>query len=82
MALEVPAVMAAVGENINIIQDGVNGFLASTEEEWLTKLSFLIESKELRNILGKEGRKTIEANYSVEALKSVYLSEFRKLLNP
>jgi len=81
MALEVPAVMAAVGENINIIQDGVNGFLASTEEEWLTKLSFLIESKELRNILGKEGRKTIEANYSVEALKSVYLSEFRKLLN-
>lgn len=81
MALEVATVMADVGANKDIIQDGENGFLALTEVQWFEKLSLLIESKDLRNKLGRAGRKTIEKQYSVEALKEGYLSGFKKLLN-
>ncbi len=81
MALEVPTIMSPVGVNSEIIRDGENGFLATTTEEWVDKTSRLIESEELRNKVGKAARQTVIEKYSVEALKPVYLSEFRKLLN-
>lgn len=78
MALEIPTVMSSVGVNIEIIQDGVNGFLASDNKDWMDKLSVLIESKELRNKVGKKGRKTVVDRYSIEANKEKYLSIFQK----
>jgi glycosyltransferase involved in cell wall biosynthesis len=80
MALEVVAVMSAVGENINIIQDGENGFLAASETEWMDKLSLLIESKSLRENLGKAGRKTIEEKYSCQILHTAYVQHFQNLI--
>lgn len=81
MALEVPTIMSPVGVNSEIIQDGENGFLATSTEEWVDKISRLIESEELRKKVGKTARQTVIEKYSVEALKPVYLSEFKKLLN-
>ncbi len=80
MALEIPAIMSPVGVNSEIIQDGVNGFLASTEDEWIEKLSILIENKELRKKLGKAGRKTVVEKYSVEANKNKYLSVIKSII--
>lgn len=77
MALEIPTIMSPVGVNTEIIQDGENGFLASTTEEWVEKLSLLIEDPELRERLGKAGRKTVEERYSVEANKHLYLKLFQ-----
>lgn len=81
MALEIPTIMSPVGVNTEIIQDGENGFLAATEEEWIEKLSLLIESSELRDKLGKAGRKTVVEKYSVEANKQKYLDAFNSVLN-
>jgi glycosyltransferase involved in cell wall biosynthesis len=81
MALEIPTVMSPVGVNTEIIQDGENGFLAASEEEWIEKLSLLIESPELREKLGKAGRKTVVEKYSVEANKQKYLDAFNSVLN-
>jgi len=81
MALEIPTIMSPVGVNSEIIQDGENGFLASNENEWLNKLSLLIENEDLRNKLGKAGRKTVEEKYSVEANKQKYLDVFNSILS-
>jgi glycosyltransferase involved in cell wall biosynthesis len=80
MALEIPTIMSPVGVNTEIIQDGKNGFLASTEEEWLERLSLLIESKELRNQIGKAGRDTVVNHYSVDAYKQKYVDLFNQIL--
>jgi glycosyltransferase involved in cell wall biosynthesis len=80
MALEIATVMSAVGVNKEIIQEGQNGFLALSDEEWIDKLSLLIESEEVRNRVAKAGRKTIEAKYSSLAIKNNYLRYFEELV--
>jgi glycosyltransferase involved in cell wall biosynthesis len=64
MALAIPSICSPVGVNTEIIEDGVNGFLASTEEEWLDKLKLLMHDSQLRQRLGAAGRKTVETRYS------------------
>ena len=65
MACGVPVVASPVGVNREIIQDGVNGFLASTPEEWDAKLATLIADPGLRRRIGAAGRRTIEERYSL-----------------
>jgi glycosyltransferase involved in cell wall biosynthesis len=66
MAAGVPVVAAAVGVNREIIEDGVNGFLAATEDEWVQKLGRLVEDAALRRRFAEAGRRTIEGGYSVK----------------
>jgi glycosyltransferase involved in cell wall biosynthesis len=65
MACGVPVVAAAVGVNREIIEDGVNSFLASTREEWVAKLSRLLADPGLRERMAAAGRRTIEERYSL-----------------
>ncbi|KKT72855.1 MAG: Glycosyltransferase [Microgenomates group bacterium GW2011_GWA2_44_7] len=86
MNMGIPCVCSPVGVNREIITDGVNGFLAGTDEEWIEKLSLLIENAELRKKLGMAGRKTVEEKYSVninaprclEIFKRVYKERYGK----
>ena len=64
MALGIPTVCSPVGVNTEIIHDGKNGFIANSEDEWVEKLSRLLQSADLRNQLGHAGRTTVEARYS------------------
>lgn len=79
MALEVPTIMSAVGVNKNIIQDGSNGFLAATEDEWFEKLCLLIEDSNLIDKIGKAGRATVVEKYSIDAWKHKYLQYFNTI---
>lgn len=65
MACGVPVVASAVGVNREIIEDGVNGFLASTVSEWVDKLGRLLSDPNLRATMGAAGRRTIEERYSL-----------------
>ncbi|MCF6351617.1 MAG: glycosyltransferase family 4 protein [Cyclobacteriaceae bacterium] len=76
MGLAIPSIMSPVGVNIEIITHGVNGILASTEQEWIDCLTQLIESSELRKTLGGAGRKTVEDLYSMNANANKYLALF------
>lgn len=66
MALAIPTVCSPVGVNSDIIRDGVNGMLASTEDEWVEKLAQLLRAPDLREQLGHAGRATVEERYSAE----------------
>ena len=65
--------------NTEIIQDGVNGFLAKDEKEWIEKLSLLIKNSELRQRLGRAGRKTVEERYSVKVWAPRYVEIIKKV---
>lgn len=73
MAVGVPAVMAAVGVNTTIVQDGVNGFTPRSEDEWVERLSQLVVDGELRRRLGAAGRDTVVERYSVQRWRGTVL---------
>ena len=75
-----PCCHVAGGCQPEIITDGVNGFLAGDDNEWIKKLSLLIESESLRKTIGAAGRKTVQERYSVESLKYKYLEYFNEVL--
>jgi glycosyltransferase involved in cell wall biosynthesis len=76
MALRIPAVVSSVGANRAIVDDGVNGFLCSSGEEWRVVLQRLIGSKSLQSKMGEAGRKKVIDQYSVCSNSSRFLSLF------
>lgn len=66
MAVGKPVVASPVGVNREIIQDGINGFLAQGQRQWENKLSELIHNHSLRTEIGRRGRETIKQKYSFE----------------
>ncbi len=66
MACGKPIIASPVGVNSTIVQSGVNGFLASSMDEWETTLTILCNSAELRSALGAAGRKFVETHYSLQ----------------
>jgi glycosyltransferase involved in cell wall biosynthesis len=79
MALGIPTLMSPVGVNTEIIQHGMNGYLPSTEDEWVDILVKLVENKDCRTRIGNAGRQTVVDKYSVEAWKGKYLEYFSRL---
>jgi glycosyltransferase involved in cell wall biosynthesis len=53
------------GDMLQLIQDGENGCLAETDQEWIQKLEMLIENIELRNKLAQAGLETVRSNYTI-----------------
>ena len=73
MAMAKPTVSSDIGETAYIIQDGENGFLASTKEEFIKRMQKLIEDSHLRKQMGEKARQTIEKKYSLQVLgKQLY----------
>ena len=79
MALEIPTIMSPVGVNSEIIQNGVNGYLATTDDDYVNAISILIEDEILRKKIGSEGRKTVVEKFSVKALQQKYLQYYNEL---
>jgi glycosyltransferase involved in cell wall biosynthesis len=82
MAMELPVVTSPVGVNTEIIDDGANGYLASTDDEWFERLSALIESAQLRRELGRAARETVVSRYSVASQRETYLGLLEGLTSP
>ncbi|MEO0312324.1 MAG: hypothetical protein RIQ89_1981 [Bacteroidota bacterium] len=81
MALGIPTIMSPVGVNASIIQDGVNGYLASDPSEWVNKISMLMGDHALRTRIGAAARNTVIEKYSIHSQKNRYLQYFNQLTN-
>lgn len=81
MSLGITPVLSPVGVNQEIVTEGLNGFFASNTEEWVEKLSLLIEDHELRKQCGDTARKYLEEKYSVQAWQEKYIYYFDFLTN-
>ncbi len=66
-AVGVPAIVTPVGINRDIVRDGINGFWARTEKEWIDRVLLLAANPALRREMGLKARETVEERYSVEA---------------
>jgi len=66
MACGLPVVASPVGVNSEIVEHGVNGFLADTPEEWEHSLRILIVDKGLRQRMGLAGRQKVEKEYCIQ----------------
>jgi glycosyltransferase involved in cell wall biosynthesis len=81
MALTLPVVTSPVGVNAEIIRNGENGYLASTDDEWFERLSALIESADARRAVGDAGRETVVSRYSVISQRETYLGLLNGLVS-
>jgi glycosyltransferase involved in cell wall biosynthesis len=61
-----PVVASPVGVNRSIVSDGVNGFLAQEESDWVEALTKLRDDPDLRARMGANGRKLVEEQYSTK----------------
>lgn len=66
MACGLPVVASPIGVNTQIVRDGMNGFLASTEDAWVGRLEQLLSNADLRKSMGDAGRQRVEAEYCVQ----------------
>lgn len=65
-AVGLPSIATNWGVNNEIIIDGVNGFLCETDDDWIEKLSTLLNDPNLCKVQGKKARQRVVEYYSVD----------------
>jgi len=82
MALEKPVIANNSGGTKEIIKDGENGILITNESDFqISKIIIeLIDNVELRDKLGKSGRKLIEKCFTLERMGIDYVNLYSKVL--
>jgi glycosyltransferase involved in cell wall biosynthesis len=79
MACGVPVVASGIGVNREIIDNGVNGFLAAHPDDWMEKLLRLLNDPALRQRFGSAGRVAVEDRYSLRAQGPKLADVFRRV---
>ena len=78
MAAGKPVIASPVGANRQVVQHGVNGFLAESAEEWAEALRKLADPA-LRQRMGAEARKTVEEQYATSIVTPRLAEILRKV---
>jgi len=66
MSYGIPVIASPIGINKEIVEDGENGFLVTTDEEWMARIYQLQEDENLWKSMSEKAYKTIEKKYSRE----------------
>ncbi len=80
LSCNIPVVGSPVGVNQEIIINGVNGFQASSKDEWIKYIRFLKDNKELTIKMGANGRRIVEEKYSLNGNVVKLIDYFNELL--
>lgn len=81
MACGIPVIASPVGVNSEIVEHGVNGFLASTEREWRDAVQQLLDNPALRMQMGQAGRAKIEKEFSIQRYGPYIAQQIQALLS-
>lgn len=76
MAMGKSAIASSTGEAKSVIDDGMDGFLASDKNSFIDKMRILSKSQGLRQDMGKAAREKIVSNYSLKMAGDVLSSAF------
>ena len=74
-----PVLASNIDGNRSIIKDNVNGFLFSSEDEFVRKAELLIKNKKLRDRLGKKSKEILMKNYSFKEEIEGYVKVYKEL---
>jgi glycosyltransferase involved in cell wall biosynthesis len=66
MAAGLPVVSSPVGVNRDIVDHGITGFHAKSQDDWFTTVEKLIRNPELRQSMGEAGRLRVSQNFSIK----------------
>jgi glycosyltransferase involved in cell wall biosynthesis len=78
-AAGIPVICSPVGINRDIVEDGLNGYWASTDDHWAERISRLVDAPPLRVRMGMEGRKRVERFFSVKVTSKKVFDLFQRL---
>lgn len=81
-AFRVPTVCSPAAAFSEVVEDGQNGFLARTREEWVSALSKLVTSDSLRSEIGQRAWQTVQERYRPEVVAARQLSAVLSHLSP
>jgi glycosyltransferase involved in cell wall biosynthesis len=79
LACNIPVVASPVGVNNSIVQNGINGFLAGNDSEWIESLELLIEDSNLRVNLSTSGYEITKSNFDINKLNDKIEKIYRNL---
>ena len=81
MAVGLPVVASPLPAYHSVVQQGRNGFLAGTKDEWLLCLEKLRDPA-LRREIGEQARATALASYSIDLQAQRLIKALRSLIRP
>lgn len=79
MACGLPVVASPVGVNTEIISEGQQGHLASSQDEWIAALQRLASDHGARLRMGSAGRRRVEERYCLQVTAPYWISIVKSL---
>jgi glycosyltransferase involved in cell wall biosynthesis len=73
MAMGRPTIGSPIGANQTIVEHGHTGFLATTNEEWLTALRALRDNPTMRANMGRAARTRVEHHFALQVTAPILI---------
>ena len=76
MSCGLPVITYKIGANVEIIDDGVDGFLVNNQNELIEKINLLASSKDLIKKMSINARDKVEKKFNVVRMVEEYEKNF------
>jgi len=80
MSCKKPVVASPIGVNTTIVTEGINGFLATSNDQWFTAIEKLYHDKELRKSMANNNWKKIISEYNYDLNCKKYVSSIKNIV--